>query len=796
VRVATSNAESARGTSLLPFAEIALAGVMLATVATMWRLFDDGDYLVPLGLHAVAAHAVVALLRRRGTSLAASAAVTAVVAVLALCWGHLWSTTWLGLPTGDTLSAAADELELAWRTFGEVRAPAPVLTGFLLSAALAIWIGAWLADLAAFRQWTPFEALIPAGTLFVFTSLFAADRARVLAAVVWLTAAMAFVLLHRAARQQTSPSWLGSDARVGTQAIVRTGAVLVVGAVGLAWVFGPRLPGAEADALVPFAPQDREGSRQTISPLVEMRGRLVEQSQVELLTVTSPRRDYWRLTSLDIFDGDVWSSRGSFGDADGELDGSGNREVPSEPVTQTFTILALDTIWLPAAFEAAELTMEGQDDVRWDDVSSTLIVSQDLESSDGLDYSVVSDIADFDPEVLAAVGGDEVPGDIRDRNLDLPDDFPGRVTQLARDVVGGATTPYAQARALQDHFTESGQYTYSLDAPPGHSSSAIEDFLFVTRTGYCEQFAGAYAAMARSIGLPARVAVGFTTGQPDPSDPNRYVVRGENAHAWPEVYIDGAGWVSFDPTPGRGQPGTEDYTGRPDRQDAPGVSNEAVGPPAGETPNEEPTPTTEPGGPTTTAPPLDDVGEEPEAVGPVSTPRRDATSAVLRVLAVVGGVALAAVLVGLAVALTRRVRRWRRRRAATTPEALVGVCAQEVAEDVAVLGLVQRRHESDAEWARRLSGELADPRPLVLGQLLTRASFDPVGISEEEAAEAPEVVATVREGVHRRSSRWQRLLAAMDPRPPERQALARARARSTAPRPSGPRITIQSAPSG
>ena len=69
----------------------------------------------------------------------------------------------------------------------------------------------------------------------------------------------------------------------------------------------------------------------------------VTQSQVELFTVLASKRSYWRLTSLDIFDGEVWSSRGSFGDADGELAGSGNRNVPSEPVTQTYSILALST---------------------------------------------------------------------------------------------------------------------------------------------------------------------------------------------------------------------------------------------------------------------------------------------------------------------------------------------------------------------------------------------------------------------------------------------------------------------
>ncbi len=77
------------------------------------------------------------------------------------------------------------------------------------------------------------------------------------------------------------------------------------------------------------------------------------------------------------------------------------------------------------------------------------------------------------------------------------------------------------------------------------------------RRGYCEQFAGTYAAFARSIGLPARVAVGFTPGE---LTDGVYVVRGQHAHAWPEVWFEGIGWVPFEPTPGRGAPGAQSYT--------------------------------------------------------------------------------------------------------------------------------------------------------------------------------------------------------------------------------------------
>jgi hypothetical protein len=88
-------------------------------------------------------------------------------------------------------------------------------------------------------------------------------------------------------------------------------------------------------------------------------------------------------------------------------------------------------------------------------------------------------------------------------------------------------------------------------------------FLFQTRRGYCEQFAGSFAALARAVDLPTRVAVGFTWGARDPEEPTLYRVRGVHAHAWPEVYFHGYGWVPFEPTPGRGPVGGDQWLGLP-----------------------------------------------------------------------------------------------------------------------------------------------------------------------------------------------------------------------------------------
>ena len=163
--------------------------------------------------------------------------------------------------------------------------------------------------------------------------------------------------------------------------------------------------------------------------------------------------------------------------------------------------------------------------------------------------------------------------------LELPDDFPDTVATTAAAVTADAPTKYDAMLALQNWFLS--EFEYSLDVPAGHGETAIEAFLR-QKIGYCEQFAATFAAMARSLDIPARVAVGYTPGL-DQGDGSRSVL-GKNSHAWPEIWFDGLGWVPFEPTPGRGAPGSEAHTGLVPAQDetapGPGTGDEAAAAPA------------------------------------------------------------------------------------------------------------------------------------------------------------------------------------------------------------------------
>jgi hypothetical protein len=120
----------------------------------------------------------------------------------------------------------------------------------------------------------------------------------------------------------------------------------------------------------------------------------------------------------------------------------------------------------------------------------------------------------------------------------------------ATRVAGDARSPYAAVLALESWFRQSGGFRYDERPPRALDLPPLVDFVTVTRSGYCQHFAGAMALMLRLLGIPSRVAVGFTSGA---YDDGVWTVTDHNAHAWVEVWFPGHGWVAFDPTPGRGR---------------------------------------------------------------------------------------------------------------------------------------------------------------------------------------------------------------------------------------------------
>jgi transglutaminase-like putative cysteine protease len=736
-----------------PLPEISLALVTITAVVGLDRVFADRSYLGPVVLAAITSHALAWALRRRGVNAGLSAVVSAVAAVVFCAWVIEPSTTAYGLPASGFWHAALDDLRRAWEQYDKVSAPVVPDRGFILASAIGAWWTAFVADWAAFRLNAAFESLVPGFTLFTFAAALGSGQGRITASALFLGAVLFFLLVHGATQRSGRTAWFASRIRGGPEAIIRSGALIGAATVIVALVIGPAIPGASDDPIIAWRKRDRNPnpSRVTVSPLVDVRGRLVQQSDVEVFTVQSQVRSYWRLTSLDTFDGSVWGSRGSYKKAGDRLKSVDKVDAEVTEGVQRFTIEALDTPWLPAAFRADRYS--GPVGVTYDAESASLLT--EAETGVGLVYDVQSALPKFTPQQLAAAPAG-APHDVASRYTELPPGFPASVGRLARDVTSGARTTYDRALALQAWFRTN--FTYTLDVPRGHDDNAMVRFLFQDRRGYCEQFAGSFAAMARTLGIPARVAVGFTPGELQ--DDGLYHVTGRQAHAWPEVYVTNYGWVAFEPTPGRGIPGGEGYTRVPDQQDLstgpvvlPDSSVETTIPNAPATPNTTPNPN------------LRDQRDDVLSGTPFADssqgspwPRR------LLIAAIVLGalVLLWLVLVPVAGIWLRH----RRRSRAVTPSARTLVAWDEAADTLALVGAARVPSETNDEFARRavavaeVEPSLVDP----LAQVATIAAFAPQGVDADDAEQATVLSARLQTAVRGRVGPVRRLRWVLDPR--------------------------------
>jgi hypothetical protein len=291
---------------------------------------------------------------------------------------------------------------------------------------------------------------------------------------------------------------------------------------------------------------------------------------------------YWRATTLDDYTGLVWDEDLQLGEASEreQIDASSpllpeaarNEE---DWIRQEFTIEALRDNRLLASAQP----------VRWepgtnapvaDDNGDKVLVSEGIRRDQR--YTVWSYVPRPNPSQLNAFRGGYP--DAANRYLEIVyEPVPawgaeGRDTlmrvflrtsnefevgtlesvyEAALGVTSEARTPYEAAALLETWFREAGGFTYDEQPPaPIGGTPALVDFVNETKRGYCQHYAGAMALMLRLLGVPARVAVGFTSGEYS-SDNKEWVVKDTNAHAWVEVWFPEFGWIPFDPTPGRGE---------------------------------------------------------------------------------------------------------------------------------------------------------------------------------------------------------------------------------------------------
>jgi transglutaminase-like putative cysteine protease len=710
---------------------VALAALSAVATLGFARLFDDASWLLPALLAVAGAHGIGAATRRWPGPLSLMASILALSLLLAnVVAGH---TTFYGLPTEATLDALGRAWTAGIEGFRNAVAPTAVTPGLLLLGVGGTWLCATAADWLAFRGDATLTAIVPPFVLYVVSATLGTAGLQAPTTFAFVVAALLFVAVHHAAGLPTA--WFaGRTPPPGLVRLALGGApvAMVVAAAGL--ILGPALPGAQADALLELRGSGGGGdtSRITVSPLVDLKPRLTSNPAAELFTVRSPVPAYWRLTALEAFDGRIWSSRGTYRPADGRLPQDADSELVYR-VRQEFRIGPLESFWLPAAYRPSRINLDG---ARVNAESLTLLTEE--ESATGLVYRVESEIPRYASTDLAQAPGD-VPTEFA-AYLELPEDFPDDVRALAREVTSRASGPYESALALQDHLRNN--YEYDEEAPAGHSNDHLRYFLFRSRIGYCEQFAGAFAAMARSLGLPARVAVGFTPGTYD-AVLDVFHVSTKEAHAWPEVYFSGLGWVAFEPTPGRFEPNPTNYTG---------TYNPASGAIQATTTT---TGVAEPGAPGASNRPrlpeeTGDGFEDLEAGSGRRSPWLLAAAALLPLLVLILGVP----------PLLKRRRR-ARRRSADSARARVAGAWSEALDRLREAGAQPTLALTPLEFARRAPVERGDVgSPMTrLARLFSKASYAGGDPSEDEANQAWAEVDTLTRALDSGDSllgRWRR----------------------------------------
>jgi transglutaminase-like putative cysteine protease len=250
---------------------------------------------------------------------------------------------------------------------------------------------------------------------------------------------------------------------------------------------------------------------------------------------------YWRGTIYSDYVGAGWRQRPTEDAPQPPYASLGPPERPGRrPLRQEFTLLMPHGATLYAAGDPH--SVDRAVTVR------RLPESDDLVALEGWtdDYHVLSLVPQVTARQLVETSA-TYPSQIEEVYLALPARLPERVVDLATEATAEADTPYSRALALEAYL-RSFPYDLEVSKPP-EGRDMVDYFLFDLQRGYCDYFASAMVVMARSVGIPARLAVGYTMGNYN-FQQGAYVVTEKDAHAWPELYFSDYGWIPFEPTSG------------------------------------------------------------------------------------------------------------------------------------------------------------------------------------------------------------------------------------------------------
>jgi len=457
--------------------------------------------------------------------------------------------------------------------------PVPDIHGIMLLTAGGIGLMAVLTDLLAVRLRSPAIAGLPLLVLFSVPVATNARQAGVGAPVAFCVGITGYLALLAADGRERLRIWgrlvtvwkAADDEHVrgpDTKALAAAGRRLGLAAACLAIVVPLVVPSVKPHGLFGkheiAGPGDGRGGVALPNPLASMTGELLMAGNRTVLTyrTTNPRPQdqYLPVYVLD-YDNvsgtfNIVSPTGGAGVTVGRrplrpVPGLNPRIVPAPKYTTTITLGALTSglgskiSFLPLPYAPASLRIQGD----WQEDDATLMVYSGQQKLAGLKYTVAS--TEADPQASELVSNQALPVGIKNGYLGLPSSSVAKkkLLSIARRITSGASSEYEMALKMESWFTTPGRFTYSLTPNLPKGPAGLLDFLSKTgRVGFCQQFAYSMALLARTLGIPSRVVIGYTAGARQRN--GTWKVTTSDAHAWPELYFPNAGWLRFEPTPG------------------------------------------------------------------------------------------------------------------------------------------------------------------------------------------------------------------------------------------------------
>ena len=486
-----------------------------------------------------------------------------------------------------------------------------------------------------------------------------------------------------------------------------------------------------------------------VNPILQLGQDLRQGANRQVIRYTG-RPTYVRLTGLDVFTGDKWApstfkvsnKRNNVTDGLSRPPGL-TSAIKTTSHKYSFHVFDLSTTWLPLPYPTQ---LVSNIDGRWvyDDVSFNVIPTNGTKNNFTYDVKALS----VDPTAADLRKAGPPPASLKALTL-LPRNMPEIVDATAQQWTAGEPTMFDKAVAIQTQLRNGNfHYTTQVQDTLGDATGvqAVAAFL-EQRAGYCVHFASAMAVLARDLGIPARVAVGFTAGERQKD--GSHVIRTHDAHAWPELFFSGVGWVAFEPTPAG------------PRTPTPGFSNGPLpfGGGGGPSPSSGPTATsrasTQPHGAPT-----------PEGARRAS-PRGGAIAIAGRQLPRLPfAIALAVLLVALVPLLARtwiRRERWRR---ATSPAGLAVATWDELLDTLLDFGYEWPASDPPRSGAERLvheRGYAGDTRD-ALRRLASATERSRYALELGAVGDLRADVETVRATLRQEATRWERLRARFLPR--------------------------------